>query len=114
MKVRKSTSPLCETYVLSQLDKHQRWSRRSVKDAALISRNHILDVDESVLTSVNLKHLKSLLNKISQVGCFSLRIVNLVTEVSVTDLEQVENGEDLTIVGYKSLTNGVRARNQSL
>jgi hypothetical protein len=92
---------------MSQLDKHQRCSRRSVKDAALVGRNHILDVDEGILTAVHFEHLKSLLNKVTQVGCLSLRVVNLVTDVSVADLEQVEDGEDLAIVGYEGLTNGV-------
>jgi hypothetical protein len=58
---------------------------------------------------VDLKHFKCLLNQVTQIGCLSLRVVDLVTEVLVTDLEQVENGKNLAIVGYEGLTNGVGA-----
>lgn len=110
----KSPTPLCETYVKSQIDKHQWCSRCSVKDAALIGRDHILDVDESVLTTVDLKHLQGLLDQVTKVGCLSLRVVNLVADVSVADLEQVEDGEDLAVVGHEGLTDGVRAGHEGL
>ena len=58
---------------------------------------------------MHFEHLKSLLNQVAQVGCLSLGVVDLVTKVSVADLEQVEDGKDLAIVGYECLTNGVRA-----
>ena len=65
------------------------------------------------LTAVDLEHFEGLLNQIAQVGSLSLRVVNtlyevnLVTEVLVADLEEVEYGEDLSVVGDESLTNGV-------
>lgn len=63
---------------------------------------------------MDLKHFKCLLNQVTQVGSLSLRVVNLVAEVLVADLEQVEDGKDLAIVGYEGLTNGVGAGHQCL
>lgn len=56
---------------------------------------------------MELKHLKGLLNEITQVGCLSLTVVNLVSQVLVLDLEQIHHWEDLTVVGDQCLTDGV-------
>ncbi len=74
-------------------------SGRSVKDAALISGNHVLDIDKGVLSAMHLEHLESLLNKIPQVLSLALRVVDLVAEVVVADLEQIHHRENLAIVG---------------
>lgn len=63
---------------------------------------------------MDLKHLQGLLDQVAKVGCLSLRVVNLVADVSVADLEQVEDGEDLAVVGYECLTDGVRAGHKGL
>jgi len=63
---------------------------------------------------VDLKHLQGLLDQVAKVGCLSLRVVNLVADVSVADLEQVEDGEDLAVVGNEGLTDGVRAGHEGL
>jgi len=86
----------------------------SVKHTALIGRNHVLDVDEGIFSTVDLEHFKCLLDEITKVSRLSLTVVNLVAEVLVLDLEQVENWENLTVVGYKCLANGVRASDESL
>ena len=44
----------------------------SVEHAALVSRNHILDVDERVFSAVGLEHFKCLLNQVTEVGSLSL------------------------------------------
>ncbi len=89
-------------------------SHSSVQDTALIGRDHILDVDESVLSAVNLEHLEGLLDEVSQVGSLALAVVDLITNVLVADFEKVQNGQDLSVVGNECLSNGVGAANESL
>ena len=89
-------------------------SHSSVEDTALIGRNHILDVDKIVFSTVHLEHLEGLLDEVSQVGCLALAVVDLVTNVLVADLEEVQHRKDLSIVGNEGLTNGVRAANEGL
>jgi len=84
-----------------------RWWRHSVKNTALISRNHILDVNESVLTAVNFEHLESLLNQITKVLSLALRVIDLVAKIVIFNLEQIQNRQDLSVVGDQSLSNGV-------
>ena len=79
----------------------------SVKNTTFIGRDHILDIDESVFSTVDLEHLKSLLNEVTKVGGLALTVVDLVAEVLIADLEDVEHREDLSVVGDKGLTNGV-------
>ena len=87
---------------------------RSVEYTALIGGDHVLDVDEGVLTAVNLEHLQSGLDEIAQVLSLPLAVVDLVAEVVVADLEQVQHGQDLSVVGDEGLTNGVRAADERL
>ena len=86
----------------------------SVEHATLVGGNHILDVDECVFSTVNLKAFESALNKIAKVLAFSLTVVDLVTEVDVLCLHKVEDWKDLPVVWNQSLTNSVRADNKSL
>lgn len=86
----------------------------SVENAGLISGNHVLDVDEGILTAVHLEELESILDEITKVGTLALAVVNLVAEVLVAGLEQVHDGQDLSVVGHKSLTNGIGAGDESL
>ena len=44
----------------------------------------------------------------------SLAVVDLVAEVLVLDLEEVEDREDLSVVGHEGLANGVRAGDEGL
>lgn len=63
---------------------------------------------------MDLEHLKSLLDQIAEVGCLALAVVDLITKVLVSDFEEVEDWEDLSVVGDKGLTNGVGAADKSL
>ena len=54
---------------------------RSVKDARLIGGDHVLDVDEGVLATVLLEHLKGALAEFSQVLALPLAVVNTVANV---------------------------------
>jgi len=59
----------------------------SVEHTALVSGNHILNIDESVFSSVDLKHLESLLDQVAQVEPLSLAVVDLISQVLIPDLE---------------------------
>ena len=51
----------------------------SVQHAALITRDHILDIDECILTSVLLEHFEGCLDQVTKVATLSLTVVNLVS-----------------------------------
>ena len=63
---------------------------------------------------MRLEKLESLHNNISQILTLTLRVVNLVSLVQVLGLEEVHDGQDLSVVGHESLANSVTALNQSL
>ena len=85
------------------------YSSFSVEDAALICGDHVLNVNESIFTAVYFEHLECLLDQVTEVSCFALAVIYLVTEVLVLDLEKVKNWENLTIVGYEGFTDSVGA-----
>jgi hypothetical protein len=91
-----------------------RFSQTSVEDAALVGWDHILYVDECVLTTVGLKHLEGLLDQVPQVQTLSLAVVNLVSDVCVALLEQIHYRQDLSVVRNKRLSDCVRASNECL
>lgn len=82
-------------------------SRRSVENAAFISWDHVLDVDECVFTSVLFEKFEGLLNVVTDVQSLALSVFNLVTQVSVLGLQEVKDGQDLTVVGHESFSDGV-------
>ena len=51
----------------------------SVQHAALISRDHILDIDECILSTVLLEHFEGLLDQVTKVAALSLTVINLVS-----------------------------------
>jgi hypothetical protein len=86
----------------------------SVEDAALVGWDHVLDVDECILSSVSFEHFKCLLDKVSKNEALALRVLNLVAQVGVALLEKVHHWQDLSVVRHKSLADGVTAGNQGL
>jgi len=62
-----------------------RWS--SVKYTALISGDHILNVNESIFSSMDLEHFESLLDQVTQVETFPLAVVDLIAQVLIPNLE---------------------------
>ena len=86
----------------------------SVEDAALVGWDHVLDVDERIFTAVGLEHFESVLNQVAHVEAFTLGVVNLVAEVVVALLEQVHDGQDLSVVWHESFADGVTAGNERL
>ena len=87
---------------------------RSVENAALVGRNHVLDVDEGVITSMLFEKLERFLNQVAQVYLFPLRIVNAVAAVPVVLLEKIHDGQDLAVIRHQSLANCITAHDKSL
>jgi len=87
---------------------------RSVEDATFVGGHHVLDVNEGILTTMLLEELKGALDEVSQDHSFTLAVLDLVSKVQVAGLEEVENGEDLSVVGYEGLTNSLRALDERL
>lgn len=86
----------------------------SVEHAALICWDHVLDVNERVLSTVLFEEFESLLDEIAKVASLSLRVVDLVAQVEVLGLEKVHHWQDLSVVWNEGFANGVRAGHQSL
>lgn len=63
---------------------------------------------------MDFKHFKGRLNQVSEILSLSLAVVNLVAQVVVLDFEEVEDGEDLSVVGHEGLANGVGAGDEGL
>ena len=61
-----------------------------------------------------LKELKGLDDEVTEVLSLSLGVVDAVTNVQVLGLEEVHDGQDLTVVWHKSLTDGIGAEDESL
>lgn len=86
----------------------------SVEHAALVGWDHVLDVDERVITAVRLEHFKCFRDFVAEVVSLALSIVDLVTLVQILSLEQVHDWQDLTVVGHQSFTNSLAGHNESL
>jgi predicted LPLAT superfamily acyltransferase len=76
-----------------------------VDNNGLVRRYQVLDVDERVFASVDLKLFQSLDDQLSQIFSLPLGIVDSIAEVLIAVDENVEDREYLTIVGDKCLTN---------
>jgi len=63
---------------------------------------------------VHFKQLKGLLNEITKVVSFSLRVINLVAHVQVLGFEEVHDWKNLSVVWHKSFSNCITACNKSL
>ena len=68
---------------------------RLLQNARLISRNHVLDIDESIRSASLLQDLEGLLNQVADVLMVPLVVVNAVPCVQVVVLEYVEYGQEL-------------------
>ena len=86
----------------------------SVQHARLISGHHVLDVNERVLAAVHLEQLQGLLNQVAEIVALALAVVDLVAHVEVFGLEQVHDGQDLSVVRNQRLADGVGAGDEGL
>ena len=89
-------------------------SHFSVKYAALVGWDHILNVDKGILPTVGLEHLEGLLDQVAQVQTLPLAVVDLVTDVGVALLEKVHHGQNLSVIGDQGLSDGVGASYECL
>ena len=85
----------------------RKQSGRSVENARLIGGDHILDVDEGILTAMHFEELERRLNEVTEVDSLALTVVDAVSEIHILSFKQVHDGQDLSIVGHKSLANSV-------
>ena len=76
------------------------WRRQSIEHTALISGNHILDIDEGIFTSGLFKEFKGFHNQISQIESFPLVVLDFISDVLVIVAEDVENWQYLAIIGH--------------
>lgn len=86
----------------------------SVEDARLVGGNHILDVDEGVFAPVDLEKFQGLLDEVSEHEALPLRVLDLVPLIAIAALEQVEDRQNLPVVGHESLAYGLVAGDESL
>jgi len=63
---------------------------------------------------VQLEHFESRDNEVTEVLSLALTVVNLVSLVKVLSLEEVHDGEDLTVVGHKGFSDSVTAHDELL
>ena len=86
----------------------------SIENARFVSWYHVLDVNEGVLTSMNLECLKSLLDNITQILAFSLTVVNLIANIGILGLEQIHDWQNLPVVRNQSFTDVLTTSDQGL
>ena len=75
----------------------------SVEYAAFISWNHVFDVNEGVFSTCLLQQLQGLSNQVTQVESLPLVVLYLVGDVDIIVAEDIEDRQDLSVVGHKGL-----------
>ena len=63
---------------------------------------------------MDLKHFKSLLDKVSKILSLPLAVVNFITKVVIANFEKIQDWQDLTIVRNEGFSNGVRTGDKGL
>ena len=86
----------------------------SVEHTALVGGDHVLNVNECIISAVRLEQLECLHDEIAKVLTLALTVVNLVALVQVLGLEQVHDWQDLAVVWHQGFSDGVAARDQLL
>ena len=86
----------------------------SVEHAALVGGDHVLNVNECIISAVCLEHLEGLHDEVAKVLSLALAVVDSITLVQVLGLEQVHDWQDLTVVWHEGLTDGITALDERL
>ena len=86
-----------------------RGRERSVEHAALVGGDHVLNVNECIISAVRLEKLERLNDQVAKVAGLALAVVDRVALVQVLGLEEVHDGQDLAVVGHQGFTDGVAA-----
>jgi hypothetical protein len=63
----------------------------SSNHARLVGRNHILDVNESVLSAVLLEEPERFMDEVTHVDFLALGVVNAIAQISVVLLKLIED-----------------------
>lgn len=63
---------------------------------------------------MSLEEFECLLDEVTNIGSFALRVINLVTKVVVDLLKHVHHRENLAVVWHESLANSVGASHKCL
>eukprot|EP00634_Sargassococcus_sp_CCMP2135_P007357 CAMPEP_0198661768 /NCGR_PEP_ID=MMETSP1467-20131203/43853_1 /TAXON_ID=1462469 /ORGANISM="unid. sp., Strain CCMP2135" /LENGTH=333 /DNA_ID=CAMNT_0044398233 /DNA_START=311 /DNA_END=1308 /DNA_ORIENTATION=+ len=87
----------------------ERKGRGLCDDDALVGGDEVLDVDEGVLAAVDFEVLESFVDEFAEVLAALLAVVDAVAEVVVLADEDVEDREDLAVVGHEGLADEVLA-----
>ena len=87
---------------------------RSVKHAALVGGDHVLNVNECIISAVHLEQFERRNDLVTQALTLALAVVDTVSLVQVLGLEEVHDGENLTVVGHEGLTDSVAAEDKLL
>ena len=86
----------------------------SVEHAALVGGDHVLNVNECIISAMRLEEFESLDNQVAKVLTLALAVVYRITLVQVLGLEKVHDGENLTVVGHEGLADSVAAEDKVL
>jgi hypothetical protein len=65
----------------------------SIKNTTLICRNHIFDIDESILSPRLFEQLQCLLNQIAYILSFSLFVVNIIPNIGIIIFIEIHDGK---------------------
>ena len=91
-----------------------RGRQRSVEHAALVGGDHVLNVNECIISAVRLEQLECLHDEVAKVLSLALAVVDRVTLIQVLGLEQVHDRQDLTVVWHQGFTDRVTAKDELL
>ena len=86
----------------------------SVEHATLVGGDHVLNVNECIISSVRFKQLEGLHDQVAQILGFALTVIDCIALVQVFGLVEVHDRQNLTIVGHQGLANRVTGRNKRL
>lgn len=75
-----------------------------------VSGNEVLDVDEGILSSVDLEEVEQLENAIAEACLMTLRIIDTVPEIPLLEQEDVEDGKDGPVVRHQGPTHSTPVR----
>ncbi len=87
---------------------------QSIKHTALISRDHVLDVDEGIFSTSLFQQFQSLWNQVTQIMPLSLIVLHLVPNVCVVIPEYIEDRKNLSVIRNQRLPNHLSTQHQFL
>ena len=82
----------------------------SIEDTALVSGNHVLDVNEGIFASGLLKELQGLHDQVAQVESLPLVVFYFVACVLVAVPEDIEDRQDLPVIRHQCFSDHVSAQ----